>query len=377
MSVFDGEVIQGGEHVIPRLDFELSAACDHRCGHCYNVWNAADDEPGGGYPKGTMPTADYLAMMEKMVAQSGAQHITLTGGEPLLRPDALQFVKRACELVPTVTLITNGSHVGPERARQFKEWGLRSVQLTLLSADRDTHDALKGAACFDDTVRAALDLKDAGVPTQCCFVSMKANAGHFEGVMELCYVLGIRAVSYNRMSPTGWAIRDLDRLLPEVEDVERDLDLAESLGKAWRINVATAMPIPPCLIRFDRYEWVRFGFCSTGSHSPNIVVDPLGNVRSCNLSSHIMGNIREQAWAEIHADPYLHTFKSKLPEMCRGCAYERGCQGGCKESGFATYGDLEHPEPFVHLARNPELRAAPPPAPSTGPLVQVGEPAKA
>ena len=101
---------------------------------------------------------------------------------------------------------------------------------------------------------------------------------------------------------------------------------------------------------------MSFGFCSVGTESPNITVDAMGNVRSCNLSANVLGNIVEQDWASIHADPYLHTFKDQVPEMCRGCRYERSCQGGCKESGFATFGDLTHPEPFVHLSRNPSWR---------------------
>ncbi|MEZ4471299.1 MAG: radical SAM protein [bacterium] len=274
----------------------------------------------------------------------------------------------ACALVPSVQLITNGSHITPAVAARFKAAGLRSVQLTLLSAERDRHDALKGAVCFDDTVRAALDLRDAGVPVQVCFVAMAENWQDFEGVLELCYVLGVRSVSYNRMSPTGWAIHQLDRLLPLVEQVEQNLDTAERLGRAWGIRVATAMPIPPCLIRLDRYAWVQFGFCSIGSSSPNLTVDALGNVRSCNLSANILGNITQQDWATIHAQPYLHTFKAQVPAVCRGCAYEASCQGGCKESGHATFGDLRHPEPFLWQGLHGE---APTPA-----LVTIGEPTR-
>lgn len=356
-------------HQVPRLDFEFSAACDHKCGHCYNVWNASPGDAQAGYPKGQLAPAAFRDMMVKAVRQSGAQHITITGGEPLLRKDALDLIDLACALVPSVQLITNGSHITPEAAKRFKNAGLRSVQLTLLSADRARHDDLKGAVCFDDTVRAALDLRDAGVAVQVCFVAMKENWRDFQGVMELCYVLGVRNISYNRMSPTGWAIHDLDRLLPLVEQVEQNLDVAERLGPAWGIKVATAMPIPPCLIRLDRYQWVQFGFCSIGSHTPNLTIDALGNVRSCNLSSNVLGNIVEQDWPAIHAQPYLHTFKKKVPAMCRGCAYEQSCQGGCKESGHATFGDLSHPEPFLWqgLGNTPE---------PVGALVTISEPSR-
>jgi len=344
----------GSSCSVPRLDFELTSGCDHSCGHCYNVWTAEEGDAQEGYPVGQLRTEPFLEMMEKLVRQSGADHITITGGEPLLRKDALEVIAKACSLVSSVQIITNGSHVTPEVAKSFKEGGVRSVQLTLLSPDRETHDRLKGAECFDDTVRAAMNLRDEGVPVQVCFVAMDENWMEFQGVMELCYALGIRAIAYNRMSPTGGAIHNIARLMPRVEQIEHNLNTAETFGPKWGIRVATAMPIPPCLIRLERYKWVQFGFCSIGSEAPNITVDALGNVRSCNLSSNRLGNAMLQDWSEIYREEYLHTFKDKVPEMCRGCAYERSCQGGCKESGFATFGDLGHMEPLLYLAQNPD-----------------------
>ncbi|MCA9667131.1 MAG: radical SAM protein [Myxococcales bacterium] len=335
----------------PRLDFELTPGCDHKCGHCYNVWNASPDDPQGDYPRGQLDTAAYIEMMDKAVRQSGADHITITGGEPLLRKGALDIIEKACSLVSQVQLITNGSHVTAEAVQRLARAGVASVQLTLLSAHPAKHDLLKGAKCFDDTVRAVLDLAGGGVPVQVCFVAMRQNWRDFEEVMELCFALGVRALSYNRMSPTGWAVHQVDKLMPEVAHVEANLETAERLGRRYKIHVATAMPIPPCLIRIERYPWVKFGFCSTGTHSPNIVIDALGNVRSCNLSSGLLGNIARQEWSDLTIQPYQQRFKKNVPEMCRGCAYETSCQGGCKESAFATYGAFDHPEPFVHRAR--------------------------
>src|SRR5690606_2458844 len=161
---------------IPRLDFELTPGCDHRCAHCYNVWTADDGDPQAGYDtRGQLRTPEFKAMMTKVVRQSGARHITVTGGEPLLRKDALEIIEHACMLVPSVSLITNGSHVTPRVARRLAEAGVSSVQLTLLAADRDEHDRLKGAVCFDDTVRAAVELGEVGVPMNVCFVAMQEN----------------------------------------------------------------------------------------------------------------------------------------------------------------------------------------------------------
>ncbi len=355
MSVLDTTDTTPGQAHIPRLDFELTPGCDHRCAHCYNVWTADEGDAQDGYDtSGQLTTPAFKALMTKAVQQTGANHLTITGGEPLLRKDALDIIEHAGELATSVTLITNGSHVSQDVARRLATSGVSSVQLTLLAADRDEHDRLKGATCFDDTVRAAVNLAEVEVPVQVCFVAMQENADAFADVMELCFALGVHSISYNRMSPTGGAIHHIARLMPTVEQIERNLDTAEALGRRWGIRVATAMPIPPCLIRIDRYEWVNFGFCSTGSHSPNIVIDGTGKVRSCNLASGVLGNLLKQDWKEIHANPYQQDFKRNVPAMCRGCAYERSCQGGCKESAFATFGDHAHPEPLLWLANDPE-----------------------
>ncbi len=332
-----------------RLDLELTEGCDHRCGHCYNVWNAKPGDPQhADLAQGPMlRTAELLATLRKAALQAPLTHITLTGGEPLLRRDAFEIIAAATELVPVVQLITNGSHVTPAAARRLAELGVRSVQLTFLAGERDLHDRLKGARCFDDTARAALDLSELGVPVQCCFVAMKENRGQLQGVLELCLALGIRQLSYNRMSPTGGAIHEIDRLLPDAAQIEEDLDLAERLGRAFGVHVSTAMPIPPCLVRIDRYSWVQLGFCSTGSDTPHLVMDGRGDVRSCNLSSKILGNLARQDWAELFQHPYLRGFRKNVPEVCRGCAFERSCQGGCKESAFASFGDHQHPEPLL------------------------------
>lgn len=342
---------------VPRLDFELAPGCDHRCAHCYNVWTAEEGDPQAGYDTGgQLSTPALKALMTKAMEQTGANHVTITGGEPLLRKDALELIEHVGELASSVTLITNGSHVSPEVARRLATAGVSAVQLTLLAAERDEHDRLKGAVCFDDTVRAAVSLAEVEVPVQVCFVAMHDNADRFADVMELCFALGVQGISYNRMSPTGGAIHHIARLMPTVEQIEKNLETADVLGRRWGIRVATAMPIPPCLVRLERFSWVDFGFCSTGSQSPNIVIDGTGRVRSCNLASGVLGNLVHQDWAEIFRNPYPREFKRNVPEMCRGCAYEHSCQGGCKESGFATFGDHAHPEPLLWLAQHPEAR---------------------
>ena len=343
---------------VQRIVVELTSACDHRCRHCYNVWKAPEGAPLPELPRGQMDTPETLRLIDLAIAGSGASHVTLTGGEPLLRPDALEIVEHVCTRVESVQLITNASRMTAAVASRLGRAGLRSTQVTLLSADRERHDSRKGAESFDRTVRAVLDLHDAGVAVQVCFVATRESWEDFEGVLELCLALGVRSLSYNRMSPAGAAIAELGPLLPEVAHVEANLASAERLGRRWGIRIATAMPVPPCLVRLERYPWVRFGLCSAGSSKPSPVVDALGNVRSCNLSPGVLGNLREHSWEEIVGEPFQRLAQRPLPTLCRGCAYASRCRGACPESALAAFGPDAPSDPFVRLATDPAWRKA-------------------
>ncbi len=346
-----------GRKLPRRLELELTPSCDHGCVHCYNVWNARPGDAQHGFQPRAEPDLDaILALLDHAVASSGVEHLSLTGGEPLLHPHALEIAEHACTLVPSVSLVTNGSHVSEVVAGRLGAAGLRQAQLTLLAGRRELHDALKGAASFDDTLRAALRLRDAGVRVQACFVSTRANAGQLAAVLEICFALGIKGLSYNRMSAAGAGVHRISALLPTVEQLEADLRVAERLGRQWAIKVTTAMPIPPCLLRWERYPWVRFGSCSTGSPTPNLVLDLQGNLRACNLSHQVLGNVLHEPWEALVDSAYFGVVRSTLPAMCHGCPYARGCAGGCPESAFAAFGTLAAPDPLVWLALSPEQR---------------------
>ena len=103
--------------------------------------------------------------------------------------------------------------------------------------------------------------------------------------------------------------------------------------------MTTAIPIPPCVRGDLQLAWVQMGGCPVGTHVQSTTIDPAGNVRSCPLSSHVLGNLQCDTWQDIEADPYPRAFRHLLPELCRTCEHASTCHGGCKESAFATSGE--------------------------------------
>ena len=84
-------------------------------------------------------------------------------------------------------------------------------------------------------------------------------------------------------------------------------------------------------------------------------IDPMGNVRPCNHTPTILGNLLNESFAEITAPQRLAPFMRAVPEFCQPCRLRDTCQGGCKAAAQVCYGSLAAEEPFLHRNRERAL----------------------
>lgn len=88
--------------------------CDFRCPYCHN-WELVD----GSYPP-IMAEQELFSFLKKR--QGLLDGVCVTGGEPLLRRELPEFLRKIRNLGYLIKLDTNGSH--PERLRQLLAEGL-------------------------------------------------------------------------------------------------------------------------------------------------------------------------------------------------------------------------------------------------------------
>jgi radical SAM protein with 4Fe4S-binding SPASM domain len=105
--------------------------------------------------------------------------------------------------------------------------------------------------------------------------------------------------------------------------------------------------MPPCLFDVKRYRRLTFGFCAAGTARAYYTLDPLGNVRPCNHTPTILGNIRETSFAAMAESPKMRDFCAARPAFCAGCKLERECLGGCKAAAEAATGSAWNCDPFL------------------------------
>ncbi|HNT26095.1 MAG TPA: radical SAM protein [Anaerolineales bacterium] len=336
----------------PRLQsliFEVTQRCNHACLHCYNVWQG-EDSPHPPYPRGELDTSQTLALIAKALDEVDCHHVTLTGGEPLLRrdlPELLTFLKT--RQVQT-TVISNGRLLDEPTVVKLLECGAGLFELPLLSHQRATHDQLSGAPGAWDAVLAGMaNLRLHRGQFAVAFVATRLNIEHLYPTLRLASAFGARAVMFNRFNPGGRGRQNLDLLLPNPEQVRQALQTANAAAAELRLPIACSIPIQPCLVDTRPYTNLGFGYCAAGGERAYYTLDPLGNLRPCNHSDLILGSLLEERFAELTAPARMQAFTQAIPAYCAGCERRTQCQGGCKAAAQVCYGALDAEEPFLRL----------------------------
>ena len=331
---------------MPRQDsfvFEVTQRCNHDCPHCYNAWKNPV-----GYPMGELPTGETLAMLGELLDETGASLVSLTGGEPMLRSDIYEMVDYLNARRVTVNLITNGGLLDDSAIARLSPEKISVFELPLLSVERAIHDRMSGkAGAFDRATAAMAELKLRRQRVVGVFVATKLNLPTWRETAELAVALGLDGVMFNRFNPGGAGIRNLEMLQASPAEIQAALDVAEEMSGRYELPISCSIAMPPCLFDTKRYKWLGFGFCAAGTARAYYTLDPLGNVRPCNHTPTILGNIRETTFEAMAGSPAMKDFMAARPAFCGGCRLEMECLGGCKAAAEAATGSAWNCDPFL------------------------------
>jgi cyclic pyranopterin phosphate synthase len=87
-------------------------------------------------PASRLMQADEIESISKIFVANGVRKIRLTGGEPLVRKDAGDIIRRLSKLPVKLTLTTNGTRLH-EFVEVIKDAGITSLNISLDTLDKD------------------------------------------------------------------------------------------------------------------------------------------------------------------------------------------------------------------------------------------------
>ena len=158
------------------LRISLTDRCSLRCTYCM---------PAEGVPwlaSSTMLSTDELVRLARVGVGLGITEIRLTGGEPLLRTDIVDVVRRLAALEGPegpveVSMTTNALRL-PALATPLRDAGLARVNISIDTLDRERFRALTRRDRLTDTLAGIAAAKAAG------FAPIKLNAVAMRGVND-------------------------------------------------------------------------------------------------------------------------------------------------------------------------------------------------
>ena len=232
----------------------LTDRCNFDCVYCHN--EGLGDTRGPMAPADDELSADEVVRFLEVAAEFGVEAVKFTGGEPMLREDLEEIVRRTPDAMET-SLTTNGTFL-PGRAEALVEAGLERVNVSQDAMDPDAFAELTKSGAYDRVMEGVQAALDAGLaPVKLNMVVFEPTAGYVPGMVDHVAAndgLQLQLIEYmpELAGHPEWAI-----------DIERVHDwLAE---RADRVEVR------------DMHDRKRY-FIDGGMVE---VVDPVGNAEFC------------------------------------------------------------------------------------------------
>jgi len=167
---------------LPRLllagSIDLTYRCNNNCRHCW-LWRAPDAKE----KKEELSFARIQRVVDEARAL-GCRHWSVSGGEPMLRPDFMDILSYIIRNSSGYSLNTNGTLITPKIARLLKAKGDKKV--AIYGATAKVHDHItRNAGSFEQTMRGFRYLKEAGAGFTVQIIPMKDNYRQFKNMVKL------------------------------------------------------------------------------------------------------------------------------------------------------------------------------------------------
>ena len=133
---------------ISYLRVSVTDRCDLRCGYCIPKGHA------GFCERPDVLCANEFARLVGLFAELGVSRVRLTGGEPLTRADLPEIARSIGGIVGVgdVSLSTNATQLAAQ-AGALRAAGVRRLNVSLDSLNRQRFAAIVGRDCLDDVLR--------------------------------------------------------------------------------------------------------------------------------------------------------------------------------------------------------------------------------
>jgi cyclic pyranopterin phosphate synthase len=174
-------LVDGHGRELTGVRVSLTDRCNFDCVYCHN--EGLGDTRGPMEPAdGEMSTDDVVRFLE-VAAEFDVDSVKFTGGEPMLREDLEEIVRRAPDEMET-SLTTNGTFL-PGRAEALHEAGLDRVNVSQDALDPTAFQEVTQSTQYDAVLEGVQAAVDAGLtPVKLNMVVFEQTAGYVPEMVD-------------------------------------------------------------------------------------------------------------------------------------------------------------------------------------------------
>jgi cyclic pyranopterin phosphate synthase len=159
----------------------LTDRCNFDCVYCHN--EGLGDTRGPQEAQDDEMTADEVVRFLEVVSEFDVGKVKFTGGEPMLREDLEEIVRRTPESME-VSLTTNGTFL-PGRAAALVEAGVERVNVSQDAVDPEAFAEITKSGAYERVVEGVDAALDAGLdPVKLNMVVFEGTAGYVPQLVD-------------------------------------------------------------------------------------------------------------------------------------------------------------------------------------------------
>ncbi|MCQ2169826.1 MAG: TIGR04133 family radical SAM/SPASM protein [Bacteroidales bacterium] len=310
-------------HPLRQLFWECTLRCNMNCRHCGSDCKASSSLPD-------MPFDDFRKVLESVKEHYDSHRIsiTLSGGEPLMRPDLAQCARAIYEMEFPWGLVSNGWLMTPAKIEELLGAGLHGATISL-DGLKEEHDWMRGREHSFERASEAIRILASEPEIAFDVVSCvnRRNISQLEQIKDYLLSLGVKGWRLFTVFPVGRAAND-PMLQLSSDEFKRLMDFICKCRKEGEIHTSYG-----CEGFLGPYEGkVRDNIftCQAGLTVASVLAD--GSISACGSirSDFHQGNIYRDDFIEVWENrfqPYRDRSWAKTGK-CGDCRWWRYCQGG-------------------------------------------------
>ncbi|MBK5922130.1 hypothetical protein CCR80_13900 [Rhodothalassium salexigens] len=265
------------------LAWQLTNECNYACLHCIE-----ESGPGKAF-KDELNDEQVFDVLRQAIDLS-VPYISLSGGEPMVHPRFFEFVEYAAGRGAQLKIETNGHYLTKEACQRLHDLNVKSVQVSMDGASRETFNKMRVRGDFDHVVEGIRNLVEANVPLEINYSPTKFNTHEIGQAVDLAYELGAHSFYTGRTMYTGNAVKTWHKLVPSDEQYKQYF---ETLYMK-RIEYGG-------LLRVHYHEQGLLSEMRERVKNPAalLIVLPNGLVKLINALPFVCGDLRQDSLADV------------------------------------------------------------------------------